>query len=85
MAERKLSPAMQHVLDRMREGWTLTRGTSSLSTGAYLKHAPVNGKRGWARVRSNTVFALEARDLIVEHYGYPEATYTLAAAPEATP
>lgn len=78
---KKLSPRMQHVLSRMREGYKLTTSTAfSTGLGATLSHPD---KPGWENPSRATVQALEDRGLIVRHYGFPSATYTLAAAPDA--
>lgn len=78
---KKLSPRMQHVLARMREGYKLTTSTAyGMGSGAMLSHPD---KSGWENPSISTVQALEDRGLIVRHYGFPSATYTLVAAPNA--
>ena len=79
----RLSPAQQHVLDRMREGWTLRSG---MGAPPRLWHADSGGCEF---THTAVVRALVRRGLIVMHDRFPGPdTYTLApdrAAPEGTP
>jgi len=67
----KLSPAQQHVVDRMREGWQL-RGQWGLvgSTWLYKDHRTDN-------VRNSTFFALRDRGLLSESRVGDKALYIL--------
>ena len=78
MNRKPLSPAMQHVLDRMTEGWALGRSSTVLDGGlCWLQKNGVGQGGPCEDVKRATVDALHDRGLILYHYAFPSATYTL--------
>lgn len=76
----KLSPAMQHVLDRMDEGWTLHENVlNTVIEGRAWLESPQTGI-GHEPVNLNTLNALCQRGLLAEHPSWPTYTYSRAAA-----
>lgn len=72
-----VSPAMQHVLDRMRTGWQL--GQSITMDGRYWLQQGGCGKGGASEtVNASTAHALYKRGLIVRDvHKFPLQTYRL--------
>lgn len=69
----KLTKQMKAVLSLMGSGWELSVGTSSMGGPPRLQ------RRGRESIYTNrkTVQGLWDRQLIVQNYGFPTATYSL--------
>ena len=75
-----LTPAQQHVVDRMRAGWSL--GLTMTLTGGYWLQEGGLGRGGKAEdVRANTAHALYTRDVIQsKRRGFPVEEFQLTEA-----
>ena len=75
----KLTPAQQHVVDRMREGWSLGVDVT-FGGGAWMQKGGL-GRGGPAEhhIRWGTVHALQAKGIVKSlGYKFPTTEYVLA-------
>ena len=78
---KKLSPAQQHVLDRMAEGWELATSTSRRSEGIWLQQGGIGEEDQFEDVLKTTVSALLEQGLIcMKKRGLPATTWRLTEA-----
>lgn len=77
----RMSKSQIAILDKMRDGWCLGRGVSSINKGCWLQQGGL-GKGGTTeRVLAVSVDALERAGRIVRGQGYPTVEYSLVVAP----
>lgn len=73
-----LSKSQAAILVKMRGGWSLGRGVSSISKGCWLQQGGLGKGGETASVAAASVDALERAGLIVRGQGYPTVEYSLA-------
>ncbi|MCB7130196.1 MAG: hypothetical protein J3T61_11735 [Candidatus Brocadiales bacterium] len=73
----KLTKPMKTVLRLMGSGWELGSGTGSMDGPPFLQKGGVGYGGDTAKTNWNTIGGLLDRKLIVQHYKFPTATYSL--------
>lgn len=80
MSTKKLSPAQQHIMDRMRDGWGL--GKSQQGARMWLQRGGVGSGGATEDVAFSSVYVLYKRGLLTFHYAFPTSEYRLAESKE---
>ena len=75
----RLTKLMKTVLRLMGSGWELGSGTGNMDGPPFLQKGRVGYGGKAAKTNWNTVVGLLDRKLIVQHYKFPTATYSLTA------